>query len=85
MKPMQSTIYVVLGTREEVGQSVYNGPFESSFHKECVIAFSTREKAENYIASQKLVKPKKESFFSGTAYYRNDYYNLEIESVEVKS
>jgi len=77
-------IYIVVGTTEEVGQSVIGGPFESSFQKECVIAFSTREKAENYIASQKLVKPKKESF-SGTAYYRKGYYDLEIQKVEVES
>jgi hypothetical protein len=78
-------IYTVVGTTEEVGQTTIGGPFEASFHKECVIAFSTREKAENYIASQKLVKPKKESSFSGTAYYRKGYYDLEIEKVEVES
>jgi hypothetical protein len=81
MKSMQSTFYVVVGTREEVGQFSID---ESSFHKNCVIAFSTREKAKKYIASQKLSKPKREAW-SGAAYYRNGYYNLEIEEIEFKS
>lgn len=77
-------IYVVLGTIEEIGQTYIGGDFEASYSKELVIAFNTRKQAQEYVNGQKLAKPKKDGTYSGVAYYKHGYYDLDIETVKLE-
>ena len=60
-------VYILIGEREEVGQTEIGGPFVSSFSKEIVIVYSDKSDAEKFINSNKLKKPIKERF-AGTRY-----------------
>jgi len=71
-------VYVVIGETEEVFQITLDGPFQSIFSKEIVNVYSDKLKAENFINANKLKKPIKKTF-SGTRFYKNGYYSLEIE------
>ncbi len=81
---MNTQAYVVVGTVEDVGQTFIGGPFEASYSKECVAVFFSRKGAEDFIRDSKLVKPRKDSAFSGTSCYRGGYYELEIGECPVR-
>jgi hypothetical protein len=77
------TVYIVIGTRENVYQDEIDGPFVSHPDKEIVSVFSNADNANKYVADNKLSKGKRERY-GDTSYYRNGYYDLEIESWEVE-
>lgn len=71
-------VYVIIGEREEVGQSRIGGNFESSFHKEIIAIYHNESEAKKFIDSNRLKKPKKQNF-CGTKYYKTGHYSMEIE------
>jgi len=77
------TVYVVIGEKENVYQDEIGGPFLPHPDKEIVKVFSDEENARKFVADNKLTKRKKERY-GDTSYYRNGYYDLEIESWEVE-
>jgi hypothetical protein len=77
------TVYVVIGERENVYQDEIGGPFVPHPDKEIVKVFSDGESARKFVADNKLSKRKREPY-GDTSYYRNGYYDLEIESWEVE-
>lgn len=68
---IMKTIYVISGTR-------------STFIKKCIKAFESEQEATNYINSQKLKKPRKDSTYSGKICYRDGYYDMDYEEIELK-
>ena len=81
-KMLIMTIYIVLGEREGVYQEKIGEPFIAHPQKEVVKAFKSYEKANQFILSQRLSKPKRQRF-GDTAYYKGDFYDMEIESTEL--
>lgn len=75
-----SSIFVIVGEIEEVGQSRIGGPFETTYLKEVVGYATSLEDAKKYIESQKLKKVKKKTY-SGASYYEGGYYDMEIEEI----
>lgn len=77
------TVYIVIGTKENVYQDEIDGPFVSHPDKEIVKVFSNDDDARKFVADNKLANGKREPY-GDTSYYRNGYYDLEIESREVE-
>lgn len=77
------TVYIVIGEKENVYQDEIDGPFVSHPDKEIVAVFSDGESARKFVTDNKLTKGKRERY-GDTSYYKNGYYDLEIESWEVK-
>lgn len=77
------TIYIVIGTKENVYQDEIDGPFVSHPDKEIVRVFSNGDDARKFVADNKLPKGKRQPY-GDTSYYTNGYYDLEIESWEVE-
>lgn len=71
-------LYIVIGERENVYQDEIGGPFLPHPSKEIVSVFSTLEKAEKFITSNKLKKQKKERF-GDTENYKTGHESMEIE------
>lgn len=76
--PENKPVYVIIGTREEVGQVEIGGGFVTHYTKEIVGIFRSEEKAQDFIKRNALKKPRKETF-SGAKYYKTGHYSLEIE------
>ena len=76
------TVYIVIGIRENVYQDEIGGPFISHPDKELVTGFYNQKDAEDYISRNKLAKAKKQSY-GDTSYYKDGYYEMEIQEVEV--
>jgi hypothetical protein len=77
------TVYIVIGTKENVFQDIKDGEFLPHPDKEIVRVFANSDDAKQYVADNKLAKGKRERY-GDTSYYRNGYYDLEIESWEVE-
>jgi hypothetical protein len=77
------TVYVVIGEKENVYQDEIGGPFVPHPDKQIVKVFSDGESARKFVADSKLSKGKRQPY-GDTSYYRNGYYDLEIESWEVE-
>jgi len=77
------TVYIVIGERENVYQDTIGGEFLPHPDKEIVAVFSDSENAKKFVADNKLSKGKREPY-GDTSYYRNGYYDLEIESWNVE-
>lgn len=77
------TIYIVIGEKENVYQDEIDGPFVPHPDKEIVAVFSDGDRARQFVQDNKLIEGKRERY-GDTSYYRNGYYDLEIESWEVK-
>ena len=77
------TVYIVIGERENVYQDEIDGPFVSHPDKEIVRVFSNGDDARKFVADNKLAKGKRQPY-GDTVYYRNGYYDMEIESWEVE-
>ena len=77
------TVYIVIGTKENVYQDEIDGPFVSHPDKEIVKVFSNDDDARKFVADNKLAKGKRKPY-GDTSYYCNGYYDLEIESREVE-
>ena len=77
------TIYIVIGERENVYQDEIGGPFLPHSDKEIVKVFSDGESARKFVSDSKLTKGKRQPY-GDTVYYRNGYYDMEIESWEVE-
>ena len=77
------TVYVVIGERENVYQDTIGGEFLPHPDKEIVRVFSNDDDARKFVADNKLAKCKRQSY-GDTSYYRNGYYDMEIESWEVE-
>ena len=77
------TVYIVIGERENVYQDEIAGPFVSHPDKEIVQVFSDYANALKFVADNKLAEGKRERY-GDTSYYRNGYYDMEIESWEVE-
>jgi hypothetical protein len=75
---MNIPLYVVIGTTEQVYQEKIGEPFVSSFDKSIVEIFSDEQLAKDFIEINRLKKPQKQTY-SGTKYFKNGYYELEIE------
>lgn len=78
------TVYIVIGTRQEVSQKYIGGSFEASYHKKMIMGFKSMELALKYIESKKLKTPIKNGSFSGTSYYKDGYYDMDVETVEIE-
>ena len=76
-------IYIVIGTKENVYQDTVGGEFLPHPDKEIVNVFSDFSDATKFVADNKLAKGKRERY-GDTCYYRNGYYDMEIESWEVE-
>jgi hypothetical protein len=76
-------VYIVIGTRENVFQDEIGGPFLPHPDKEIVQVFSDYANASKFVGDNKLAKGKRERY-GDTCYYRNGYYDMEIESWEVE-
>ena len=76
-------VYIVIGEVEGVYQDEIGGPFVSHPRKEIVRVFSNGDDARKFVADNKLAKCKRQSY-GDTSYYRNGYYDMEIESWEVE-
>lgn len=76
-------VYVVIGERENVYQDEIGGLFLPHPDKEIVKVFSDGESARKFVADSKLTKGKRQPY-GDTSYYRNGYYDMEIESWEVE-
>ncbi len=76
-------VYIVIGIRENVYQDEIDGPFVSHPDKEIVRVFSNDDDARKFVTDNKLANGKREPY-GDTSYYRNGYYDLEIESREVE-
>ncbi len=76
-------VYIVIGTRENVYQDEIGGPFVSHPDKEIVRVFLNDDNARKFVADNKLSKGKRERY-GDTSYYRNGYYDLEVEGWEVE-
>ena len=77
------TVYIVIGEKENVYQDTIGGEFLSHPDKEIVRVFSSPDDARKFVSDNKLAKVKRERY-GDTSYYRNGYYDLEIESWEVE-
>jgi len=75
---MTIPLYIVIGTTEEVYQEKIGEPFASSFDKTIVEIFTDEQLAKAFIEKNRLKKPQKQTY-SGTKYFKNGYYDLEIE------
>lgn len=78
------TIYIVIGTRENVFQDTVGGEFMPHPDKEIVKVFSSGEKAREFVANCKLKIPISRTY-GDTSYYQNGYYDMEIESHSVEN
>jgi hypothetical protein len=76
-------VYIVIGTKENVFQDEIGGPFLPHPDKEIVQVFSDYANALKFVSNNKLAKGKRERY-GDTSYYRNGYYDMEIESWEVE-
>ncbi len=76
-------VYIVVGTKENVFQDEIGGPFLPHPDKEIVQVFSDFSDATKFVSDNKLAKGKRERY-GDTSYYRNGYYDLDIESWEVE-
>lgn len=76
-------VYIVIGERENVYQDEIGGLFLPHPDKEIVKVFSDGESARKFVADSKLTKGKRQPY-GDTSYYRNGYYDMEIESWEVE-
>jgi hypothetical protein len=76
-------VYIVIGTKENVFQDEIGGPFLHHPDKEIVQVFSDYANALKFVGYNKLAKGKRERY-GDTSYYRNGYYDMEIESWEVE-
>lgn len=76
-------VYVVIGEKENVYQDEIGGPFLPHPDKEIVRVFRDGESARKFMADNKLSKGKRQPY-GDTVYYRNGYYDMEIESWEVE-
>lgn len=76
------SIYIVLGEREGVYQDKIGEAFITHPYKEVVKAFESYEEANKFILSQRLKKPKKMPH-GDTSYYKNGFYDMEIQSTEL--
>lgn len=77
------TVYIIIGTKENVYQDVIGGEFLAHPDKEIVKVFSNGDDAKQFVTDNKLAKGKRDRY-GDTSYYRNGYYDLEIESWEVE-
>lgn len=76
------TVHIVIGIRENVYQDRIGEPFTKHPARELVRGFLNKEDATTYISNQKLKKVSKRHC-GDTAYYKNGYFELEIEEVDV--
>ena len=76
-------VYIVVGTKENVYQDEIGGPFLPHPDKEIVQVFSDFSDATKFVADNKLAKGKRQPY-GDTCYYRNGYYDMEIESWEIE-
>ena len=77
-----TTIYIVLGEKQNVYQDQIGGDFTPHPFKEVVQAFTDYAEANKFILSQKLLAPQKKSY-GDTSYYRGGYYDMELQSTEL--
>jgi hypothetical protein len=77
------TIYVVIGTKENVFQDIVGGEFVAHPDKEIVRIFCNDDKAREFVKSSKLVAGTRKSY-GDTVYYSGGYYDMEIESHSVE-
>ena len=77
------TVYIVIGEKQNVYQDEVGGDFVPHQDKEIVAVFSDRESATNFVTDNKLAKSS-QNRYGDISYYRNGYYDLEIESWEVR-
>jgi hypothetical protein len=71
-------VYIVIGTKENVYQDVIGGEFLPHPDKEIVKVFSNGDDARKFVSDSKLAKGKRQPY-GDTVYYRNGYYDLEVE------
>jgi hypothetical protein len=76
------TIYVILGTRECVYQDRIDEAFVPHPTKEVVTAFTSYEKANQFLLTQHLKTPKHQSH-GDTSYYKDGFYDMEIQGTEL--
>ena len=76
-------VYIVIGEVEGVYQDEIGGPFLPHPRKEIVKVFSDGKSARKFVADSKLVMGKRQPY-GDTSYYKNGYYDLEIESWDVE-
>jgi hypothetical protein len=73
-----NTIFIVIGTKENVYQDKIGENFVEHPSKEIVKVFSKKEEAEKFIANRRLKKPERLSF-GDTSYYKGGFLELEYE------
>jgi hypothetical protein len=72
-------VFIIIGTKENVYQDIIGGDFTPHPDKEIVRVFSSVDRARQFVANSKLVKPTRKGY-GDTSYYRGGYYDMEIES-----
>jgi len=76
-------VYVVIGTRENVYQERIGGEFAAHPDKEIVKIFSNEIAANDFVKNCKLKQPTRKPY-GDTSYYKNGFYDLEIETHTVE-
>lgn len=71
-------IYIVIGETEDVGQTKIGGPFESTFSKEIIRVYRSKNDAEVFIDSNRLASPVRKTY-SGIKRYKTGHSGMEIE------
>ncbi len=71
-------IYIIIGITEILSQKSYDSPFLEEYEKEVVTVFKELQNAKDYIEIRRLKKPKRASY-SGTKYFKDGYYEMNIE------
>lgn len=76
------TVFIVVGTRENVSQDQIGEAFVPHPQKEIVKGFFNEIDAHHFITDSRLKKPKKPSY-GDTQYYKGGYLDMEVESVSL--
>lgn len=77
------TIYVVIGTKENVFQDTVGGEFLPHPDKEIVKVFNDGDRAREFVSDCKLKDPTRKPY-GDTIYYQYGYYDMEIETHNVE-
>jgi hypothetical protein len=71
VKTQDKSMYVLIGTRNDVYQDKIGEPFEDHYTEEQVALFTSEKEAKEYIEKARLKHPKRQSFGDTITFKRN--------------